>query len=39
MASPVSPRPTILVVEDEANIRELVSLHLRLEELVPGRSL
>ncbi len=35
MASPVSPRPTILVVEDEANIRELVSLHLRLEELVP----
>ena len=35
MASPVSPRPTVLVVEDEANIRELVSLHLRLEELVP----
>lgn len=33
MASP--PRPTVLVVEDEANIRELVSLHLRLEELVP----
>jgi DNA-binding response OmpR family regulator len=28
-------RPTVLVVEDEANIRELVSLHLRLEELVP----
>ena len=35
MASPVSPRPTVLVVEDEANIRELVALHLRLEELVP----
>jgi DNA-binding response OmpR family regulator len=35
MASPVSPRPTVLVVEDEANVRELVSLHLRLEELVP----
>ena len=35
MASPVSPRPTVLVVEDETNIRELVSLHLRLEELVP----
>jgi len=28
-------RPNVLVVEDEANIRELVSLHLRLEELVP----
>ena len=35
MASPVSPRPTVLVVEDEANIRELVGLHLRLEELIP----
>jgi DNA-binding response OmpR family regulator len=35
VASPVRPRPTVLVVEDEANIRELVSLHLRLEELVP----
>ena len=35
MASPVSPRPTVLVVEDEANIRELVALHLRLEELLP----
>jgi DNA-binding response OmpR family regulator len=35
MASPVSPRPTVLVVEDETNIRELVSLHLRLEELLP----
>jgi len=34
MASP-APRPTVLVVEDEAHIRELVSLHLRLEELVP----
>ena len=27
------PRPTVLVVEDEANIRELVCLHLRLEHL------
>ena len=35
MASPVTPRPTVLVVEDETNIRELASLHLRLEELVP----
>ena len=38
MASPVSPRPTVLVVEDEANIRELVGLHLRLEELIPVES-
>jgi two-component system OmpR family response regulator/two-component system alkaline phosphatase synthesis response regulator PhoP len=30
-----SSRPNILVVEDESNIRELVSLHLRLEELLP----
>jgi two-component system OmpR family response regulator/two-component system alkaline phosphatase synthesis response regulator PhoP len=28
-------RPQVLVVEDEANIRELVSLHLRLEHAVP----
>jgi two-component system, OmpR family, response regulator len=27
--------PTVLVIEDEANIRELVALHLRLEELTP----
>jgi two-component system OmpR family response regulator/two-component system alkaline phosphatase synthesis response regulator PhoP len=27
--------PSVLVVEDEANIRELVSLHLRLEHAVP----
>jgi DNA-binding response OmpR family regulator len=27
--------PAVLVIEDEANIRELVSLHLRLEELSP----
>ena len=27
------PRPTVLVVEDEANIRELVCLHLDLENL------
>ena len=32
---PESSRPNILVVEDESNIRELVSLHLRLEELTP----
>lgn len=30
-----SARPTVLVVEDEANIRELLVLHLRLEELEP----
>ena len=30
-----SPQPSVLVVEDEANIRELVSLHLRLEHAVP----
>ena len=30
-----SSRPSVLVVEDESNIRELVSLHLRLEELLP----
>jgi two-component system, OmpR family, alkaline phosphatase synthesis response regulator PhoP len=27
--------PHVLIVEDEANIRELVSLHLRLEHVVP----
>jgi DNA-binding response OmpR family regulator len=27
--------PSVLVIEDEAHIRELVALHLRLEELVP----
>ena len=27
--------PSVLVIEDEANIRELVALHLRLEEMVP----
>ena len=30
-----SPGPHVLVVEDEPNIRELVSLHLRLEHAVP----
>jgi two-component system OmpR family response regulator/two-component system alkaline phosphatase synthesis response regulator PhoP len=30
-----STHPQVLVVEDEANIRELVSLHLRLEHVVP----
>ena len=29
----VPPRPAVLVVEDEPNIRELVCLHLKLEEL------
>ena len=28
-------RPTVLVVEDETNIRELLTLHLRLEEMSP----
>src|SRR5687767_2492014 len=28
-------QPHVLVVEDEANLRELVSLHLRLEHAVP----
>ena len=27
--------PSVLVIEDEANIRELVALHLRLEEMTP----
>src|SRR3954452_4778077 len=27
--------PSVLVIEDEANIRELVTLHLRLEEMTP----
>jgi DNA-binding response OmpR family regulator len=31
----MSTRPAVLVVEDEAHIRELVSLHLRLEEMTP----
>jgi len=35
MTNASAHRPTVLVVEDESNIRELVSLHLRLEELVP----
>src|SRR5688572_1337431 len=28
-------RPVVLVVEDEQNIRELVSLHLKLEKITP----
>jgi DNA-binding response OmpR family regulator len=35
MATSSTAQPTVLVVEDEAHIRELVSLHLRLEELAP----
>ena len=31
-------RPSILVVEDEPNIRELVALHLRLEEMTPAEA-
>ena len=31
--APVEPRPRVLVVEDEQNIRELVCLHLGLEHL------
>jgi two-component system alkaline phosphatase synthesis response regulator PhoP len=33
MEAAVEPRPTVLVVEDEANIRELICLHLGLEHL------
>jgi two-component system response regulator VicR len=35
MSTTAQTRPTVLVVEDETNIRELISLHLRLEEMVP----
>ncbi len=35
MTTSSTAQPTVLVVEDEAHIRELVSLHLRLEELAP----
>jgi DNA-binding response OmpR family regulator len=33
MEGAADPRPTVLVVEDEANIRELICLHLGLEHL------
>jgi DNA-binding response OmpR family regulator len=33
MESAATPRPTVLVVEDETNIRDLVCLHLGLEHL------
>ena len=32
---PAATSPSVLVVEDEANIRELVALHLRLEHATP----
>jgi two-component system, OmpR family, alkaline phosphatase synthesis response regulator PhoP len=35
MDASIAVRPSVLVVEDEANIRELVSLHLRLEQMDP----
>ncbi len=35
MTSAQPERPSVLVVEDEARIRELVSLHLQLEGLMP----
>jgi len=35
MTTSSAAQPSVLVVEDEAHIRELVSLHLRLEELAP----
>ena len=31
--APAEPRPTVLVIEDETNIRELICLHLGLEHL------
>jgi DNA-binding response OmpR family regulator len=34
----MAERPTVLVVEDEAHIRELVALHLRLEGLSPNEA-
>ncbi len=34
-----SSRPEILVVEDETNIRELVSFHLKLEKMTPTEAL
>jgi DNA-binding response OmpR family regulator len=33
MESAGAPKPTVLIVEDEVHIRELVCLHLRLEDL------
>ena len=35
MTSAQPDRPSVLVVEDEARIRELVALHLQLEGLAP----
>jgi DNA-binding response OmpR family regulator len=38
MEAPAEPRRTVLVVEDEANIRELICLHLGLEQLNWGQA-
>ena len=35
MEGAVTPKPNVLVVEDEKNIRDLVCLHLGLEHLAP----
>src|SRR6266540_1317477 len=35
----MAERPTVLVVEDESHIRELVALHLRLEGLTPQEAI
>ena len=39
MTSALPERPSVLVVEDEARIRELVSLHLQLEGLAPAEAI
>jgi two-component system, OmpR family, alkaline phosphatase synthesis response regulator PhoP len=39
MTSAQPERPSVLVVEDEARIRELVSLHLQLEGLAPTEAI
>jgi DNA-binding response OmpR family regulator len=39
MTGPQPERPSVLVIEDEARIRELVSLHLQLEGLTPTEAI